>query len=290
MTHLLLLLQAAALASSPSAAPLVSATRYEYKTESTSPGPDGTPINATGKMRATVSGSLVRYEVIPTPVLVKIPGEDSTRLIVGPDNSYTLMHGTDRIYSVDTVKREYFLADMGKMESGLSEALAGLAMMNFKVSGAKMDVKEVGQGDKVMNYATSHWRMSGTFTITMAAMSDTVAITMEESSDFYYARELMIPFMRILQPDSAMVSGPLSKMLGEDNAKIMSAGYSKLPKATPVKTVTRMTMMMGMMDMAMSNTTELTSIEKVEVPAAYFELPKDYKQVEMPLPSAPKQQ
>jgi hypothetical protein len=45
-----------------------------------------------------------------------------------------------------------------------------------------------------------------------------------------------------------------------------------------------------MMDMAMSNTTELTSIEKVEVPAVYFELPKGYKQVEMPLPSMPQRE
>ena len=285
MNHLLLLLQAAALASSPSPAPLVSATRYEYKTESTSPGPDGSPINATGKMRATASGSLVRYEVIPTPVLVKIPGEDSTRMVVGPDNSYTLMLGGDRIYSIDTVKREYFLTDMSKLESGLADAMSGLAMMNFKVSGTKIDVREIGEGDKVMDHPTSHWRSTGTFTITMAAMSDTVAITMEESSDFYYARDLGIPFMRLFQPDSAMVSGPLAQLFGPENAKIMSTGYAKLPKATPVKTVTRMMVIMGEMDMSMSNTAQLTSIEKVDVPAAYFELPKGYKQVEMPLPS-----
>src|SRR5687768_10256080 len=104
MNSVLLLLQAAALATSPSPAPLVTATRYEYRTESTSPGPDGSPINATGRMRATVAGALVRYEVIPTPVLVRIPGEDSVRTVIGPDNSYTLMLGGDRVYSIDTVK------------------------------------------------------------------------------------------------------------------------------------------------------------------------------------------
>ncbi|MND08330.1 hypothetical protein D3C83_308800 [compost metagenome] len=43
-------------------------------------------------------------------------------------------------------------------------------------------------------------------------------------------------------------------------------------------------MMTGMSDITMVTTTEVAKIEKVKVPASFFEVPKDYKEVEPDLP------
>ena len=284
-TLLLLQLAVAAPMDSTSAARLT-ATRYEFATTSTMQGPDGAPINATGRLRATQSGSLLRYEVLTTPPLLKMEGMDSA-ITLPVSNAYTLIMDDGRMYVVDTLKREYYQTDLKALESGLAGAMIGLESVNFKVSDTKFDVQEMGAGATVLKHPTSHWRTAGSFTIQMASGDDTAAITLEESSDYYYATDFSMPLIRTLQPDSAAVAGPFAAMLGKDYAKLLLDGLAKLPKATPIKAVTRMSMLMGMMDMVTTNTTELASVETLQLPASWFALPEGFKQVEMPMPDIP---
>ena len=287
MLQTLLLLQLAVAAPADSLRALqVSATRYEFATTSAMQGPEGTPANATARLRATLSGSMLRYEVLSTPALLKMDGMDST-ITLPLNNAYTLLLD-NRMYVVDTLKHEYFETDMKALESGLSDAMIGLETVNFRVSDTKFDVQEMGPGDRVMNHPTTRWHATGSFTIQMAAGPDSAGITLEEVSDYYYATDFSMPPMRMLQPDSAAVAGPFAAMLGEDYAKMLLAGFAKLPKATPVKTVTRMSMLMGMIDMVTTNTNELVSVETLQLPASWFAIPKDFKRVEMPMPGIPK--
>ncbi len=268
-------------------APQLTATRYEFSTMSTMQGPDGSPVNATGRIRATRSGTMLRYEVLTTPALLKMQGMDST-ITIPVSNAYTLLSADNRMYVVDTLEREFYETDMNALKNGLADAMIGLETVDFKVSDTKFDVQEMGPGEKVNNHPTTRWHSTGTFTIQMAVAGDSAAITLEEASDYYYATDFTMPIIRMLQPDSAAVAGPFAAILGNDYAKMLLDGFAKLPRATPIKTVTRMSMLMGIMDMVTTNTVELASVGSVQVPASWFEIPEGFNKVEMPIPQIPK--
>ena len=284
MTLPILLLQvAAAVSTGASAVTQLSATRYEFTTVSESEVGGPTPIRATGRITATRSGSLLRYEVTPTPIQFKRDG-DANFQTIPVVNPYTLVLDGKRIYSVDTVKQEYFEADINVVAENMSDMVAGLEAFDFEVSDTRFSVTDMGAADSVASHPTTQWRVSGAATLGMSAAGQSVALTMEELTDYYYARDFAMPVIQTMVPDTSAAGGPFAALLGRDYAAKVVREYSKLPNSTPIKTVTRISIAAGMMDMSSSETVELASIATVSVPGSYFEIPRGFKKVDMPVP------
>jgi hypothetical protein len=283
---ILLLQVATAVTVGASAGPQITATRYEFTTVSESESGGAEPIRATGRVTATRSGSMLRYEVTPTPIQLKLDKDDHVQTfpVINP---YTLIFDAGRIYSVDTVKREYFLLDQKSLANTVSDAMIGFEALDFRVTDTKFDVTDMGDGEPVASHPTRRWRVTGAATLAMSVAGQTDAVTVEELTDYYYASDFTMPVIQTMVPDTSAASGAFAAIMGREHARKVAEEYSKLPRSTPIKTVTRMSFAAGIMDVASTETMELSSIQTISVPASYFELPKGFKKVDMPLPEMP---
>jgi hypothetical protein len=187
-------------------------------------------------------------------------------------------------YTIDTVKKEYSRIDLAQMKKMMSEAMSVLGQLDLKLSGYKFEVDSLGPGETVLGYSTQRWRSIQAMTLSASMGGDSLAMSTENRSESLYAPDVeALRATALPGQDSVMSMGMFGDLLTGEMSNAMMTAYRKLPKGIPIRTTATSTMMTGMIDFTIVTTSEVSKIEKVRLPASFFELPKGYKQVEVDL-------
>jgi hypothetical protein len=249
---------------------LIQATRYEYSTESKSEGP--TAANTSGRYVATFTDRHFRVDVLEST------GPDTP----GKPSAGSFMLSRDRqVYSIDTVKHEYYEFSPEKLKQQMGEMMKAVPGMQMKFSGFKFDVTDLGDGENILDHPTRRWKIRQLMNVTTIMMGDTISISMETTQETWSAKDMFGPGNPMTSVDSGAVSVfgdliPAAELAG------LRASMAKMPKGLPLKSASHTTSYFGPMDVTLTMNTQVTKIEKVRVPASLFELPKGYKLVDLP--------
>jgi len=180
----------------------------------------------------------------------------------GSDGTDTIMlFDSGKIISIDNNKKTYSemgfaeLSDMmnkatDQMGDKSEEIAAAMKMMGME--SASFSISKVGPGETIAGYDTEKYILKGMMEAEIMA-----APSLKIPSDYYDAMKLRMP------------SNPMF-----DFGKLFDE--MKKIDGMPLKTVINI----KVMNMEMKTTTEVTSIEKGDVPASVFEIPAGYTRVE----------
>ena len=139
----------------------------------------------------------------------------------------------------------------------------------------------------MLGYATRHWRTRYQMTVSAVFLGDSVSATADISDDSYYSHDVAFPANPLMRRDAMLVNPLASLAPGAESAKV-TAAYARLPKTAPLKSTSRISLAFGPMEITLVSTDEITKIERINVPASFFEIPAGFKKVEPPVPSLPK--
>jgi hypothetical protein len=249
----------------------IAATRYESTTQSES---TGAVPRLSQRSVFTTSGHDARIDVIE-----RTGPTSPTDFMMG---SYTVVRGGEKkMYSVDTVKHEYYELDPAVMKAQLREMMKGLAGMGMKFSSFTIKVEDMGDGEIITGHPTRHWRIQNTIEMSAAMGGDTFQLRMDVTGDNFYAKDITNPKDPTVASDSAIMV-QFGDFIPEQDAAKIRAEMSRLPQTPQLKSVSKMNSRMGPTDMTVTTTNLVTKIETVNVPRSFFDLPKHYKKVEMP--------
>jgi hypothetical protein len=249
----------------------IPAIRIETTTTSEAIGPAAMPAS-TARTVMVVGGKNFRMEE------VEHSGPQSPMRKAG---SVMLMHGADRkMFNLDPAKKEYWEIDLAKMQSQLSAMLKSMPGLEMKFSDMKSDVKDLGDGESVLGHPTRHFQMTTSMTMNALMLTDTMSVSMESSSETWFAKDLPTEDYT-MAADTSMLT-QFRDLIPGINAGKFREQLAKLPKLVPLKSVNTTSSYFGPIDMTFKVTQLATKVEKTTVPASTFEIPADYKKVEMP--------
>ena len=285
----LLLLQLASTAGSPPNTRhqgVVSAVRYEHVMEMKAEGgpamkaDSGPPKQAKSRLATVYADGNLRVDVLEMP-------DKASGAPIGK-SSYMLSRngGKDQLV-VDTLKREYYALHTDSILSQATGTNDPMKELGIKVSGVNVSVDEVGAGERLLGYATRHWRTRYQITVSAAFLGDSVAATADITDDSYYSHDVAFPANPLMRRDAMLVNPLASLAPGAESAKVVAA-YARLPKTAPLKSSSRISLAFGPMEITLVSTDEITKIEQVNVPSSYFDIPAGFKKVEAPVPELPK--
>ena len=193
--------------------------------------------------------------------------------------SYTIVRGGEKkMFAVDTVRHEYYEFDPVKLAAGARQMMNG---MQLKFSDFKIKVEDLGDGETYLGHPTRRWRIRNAIAMSATVGNDTVSFAMEMTSDKSYAKDL--PFLMDPEAGSdSILIVQFRDLIPIADASKVGAEMSRLPKTVQMKSISRMITHMGPMDMTTTSMTTVTKIETVKVAPSFFEVPEEYKLVEMP--------
>jgi hypothetical protein len=253
----------------PSPAASIKATRYEFSTESKSQGP--VAMNTSGRYLATYVKDQLRIDVLSQT------GPNSG---LGPSAGSYMLVGNEHFFLVDTAKHEYSELSGKNVKAQMTEVLKAIPGVQFKFSDFKVDVKDLGDGQKILGHSTRRWRVSQVMNVSVIMMGDTVTVSSETVQETSHAKDLFGPSNPMVRLDSA--STQFNDIMPAEHIAKLKAAYAQLPKGIPLKLTSRTTSYFGENDFGITSTTEVTKIYPVTVISSQFAVPKDYKLVDLP--------
>ena len=182
-------------------------------------------------------------------------------------------------------EKQYMKWDVAAMLAGMSKMVNAVGgFVKMQISDVKIDAQDLGAGESVQGYPTKHFRMVQNYTVSASFLGKSSKNRTETTVDYYFAPNLRIanPFVSNSQQMAMMSQFDMFK--NSDYQSQMSAASAKFPKnGVPLKTVTTTltTDEKGKQETTTS-VMEMVNFQKSNVPKSEFEIPADYKMVEMP--------
>ncbi|MGH7626828.1 MAG: DUF4412 domain-containing protein [Gemmatimonadaceae bacterium] len=234
------------------------------------------PTAITGVGQVSGDKSRVDYSDVPTG-----PGANPFMT----KGSYMLAtRGGATFTVVDPDKKQYFQMDMSALAS-LVNGMTGI--LNVKFTNLKIDVQDVGAGEKIAGYATQHVRKTSSYDMEMKVLFMKSRSSVADTMDIWFA------------PALADISNPFmaSNVNGASAINFNDANYAAQQKAAAAK----MAQSGAVMKMELSGVSTddkhrvrphamsmlITEVSRADIPASTFEIPSGYKAVESPVPAAP---
>ena len=249
--------------------------------ESSMPGaPAQTPAGSTTKSIMIVAGRNMRVDEIGHTGPVR-GSQTGTVMIMRGDKK--------KIYGLDTAKKEYYELDLAKMQSQVGAMLKSMPGMEMKFSDLKATVQDLGEGETLLGHPTRHFKVTNSMTMNAMMQAESLSISMESTSDAYYAKDIPLDESSMMAGDTSMLS-QFRDLIPGVNAQKFRDEFKKLPKLVPLKSVNMMSSYFGPMDVTVKVTQVVTKVEKKQVPASIFEIPAGYRKIEMPALAGPMRQ
>jgi hypothetical protein len=259
------------------ATPLADGWTYDFVMKSQSKA-TGNKEKITMSGRGVYAGDNARIEITEASA--------GTSDVFGSKGSYFVVKGGGKeMLLVSPKEKQYMKWDIANMFAGMSKVLNAVGgLVKMEISDVKIDATDLGAGEQVQGYPTRHIRMVQNFTVTAKVFGRSHISNNESTSDYYIAPSLRItnPFVANSQ-QMAMLS-QFDMFKNPDYQRQVTTAMSKFPRGgIPLKTVTTTvsTDEKGKQETSMS-TTEIINFKATNVPASTFEIPSDYKLVEMP--------
>jgi hypothetical protein len=152
--------------------------------------------------------------------------------------------------------------------------------MKFNIEGSDPKVEKIGGGPDILGHHTTHYRVSGTMKVSMAAMDQTHAMEVKSEVDEFVAEDLanlMDPFRNL---GSNMMGGIFGASAKEYMDK-MKAARAKIA-GLPLRAETHATMSGEGQGSDIHSAQEITALHMITAAPSLFEPPADFKQMTIP--------
>ena len=261
------------------AQPVADGMSYEFVMKSTSKA-TGNKETVTMRGRGTYAGDDARIELLEAS-----SATGGTDAWGGKGTYFIVKNGGKDMLLVNPAEKTYMKWDMMAMMAGLGKmmnAVGGLVKMS--VSDVKIDAQDMGAGPSVQGYATRHFRMVQNYTVNASVFGKTSKTRSETTTDYYIAPTLKIANPFVMNAQTTEMMGQFDMFNAPDYKNQMAAANAKMPKTgVPLRMETKMvsTDEKGKAETSTS-VMEMTNFKAGNIPASTFEIPSDYKLVEMP--------
>lgn len=191
-----------------------------------------------------------------------------------PPKGYMLTRdGGLTLYMVNPEEKSYMKWDtaaMARMAAGMS------GLLNMKVKEYKVEKTLEENGPEILGYPTKHYKFVTTYSMEMSVFGMKKASSGKTEQEIWSTTKIKVPAMTAFEK---MASQSMAGM--GDLQKAVDAEKAKSVKGFPLKTVTTTDSGTPQNPQIVKNIMEVTEIKEGRIPAADFELPKDYKEVNM---------
>jgi hypothetical protein len=261
------------------AQPVADGMSYEFVMKSTSKA-TGNKETVTMRGRGTYAGDDAKIELLEAS-----SATGGTEAWGGKGTYFIVKNGGKDMLLVNPAEKTYMKWDMMAMMAGLGKAMNAVGgLVKMQVSDVKIDAQDMGAGPSVQGYATRHFRMVQNYTVSASVFGKTSKTRSETTTDYYIAPTLKIANPFVMNAQTTEMMGQFDMFNTPDYKNQMAAANAKMPKTgVPLRMETKMvsTDEKGKAETSTS-VMEMTNFKAGNIPASTFEIPSDYKMVEMP--------
>jgi hypothetical protein len=232
-----------------------------YKVQSVSTGISATSMSGT----AEVEGKNFRFNVAQ--------GDGA----IIPDSAFIISeNGGKTLAVVDTATKSYYELSLDQIGGGFGAILQQFGgMVKFSVVNPKVNVRDLGAGEKIEGYATQHRTFEMSYDMNMEVMGQKTTMSFSTTAEMWVTDQIPTEFASFLQ------SGELHT--GIDDIDKLIAAHAKSLTGFPLRHIATIHVVQGGNDMEAKTTTTVTGIEKKTFPAAEFVIPAGFAKTDSPI-------
>jgi len=222
--------------------------------------------------RAQVVGGQARIDITdatgPNPFTQK-----GTYVVVGADG---------RMLMVLPKEKQYYAFNMEQMLAGAGNALNAMGgLVKMTMSDTKVDVQDLGAGEKMHGYDTRHLRMVQAYTMSVSIMGRKQVTTAADTMETWVApalKDVVNPFLRMGNATTAIDFG------NAEYRRQLQAANAKLAAGLPLRSVMRSVAKDEKgKEQRTTMTMEVTKLDRGDVAMAAFAVPAGFEEVPMPM-------
>ena len=265
------------------AQPVVDGMTYEFVMKTTSKATGNKEV-VSMRGRGTYAGDDAKIEILEAG-----SSQGGTETYGGKGTYFIVKNGGEEMLLVNPAEKSYMKWDLAAMMAGMSSVVNAVGgMVKMEMSDVKIEAKEMGAGPTIQGHATRHYRMIQNYTVSAKMFGRTSKNRTESTTDFYVAPNLRIanPFVSSDQANAMMAQFDMFN--NPDYKSQMAAANAKMPKkGAPLRweSKTVSTDEKGKQETSTS-VMEMINFKAGNIPASAFQIPSDYKKVEMPTMTA----
>lgn len=246
---------------------------YDFRVSTSSVQGDNSKELSVMAGRGQVTGSSARIDLVEA--------KNGGPMFTGKDGYVIVKDGGTTMYMVDPGEKQYYSFNTEQMFAGLGSALKMMGgMVKMTMSDVKIDVKDLGAGERIQGYATRHIRQAQTHTMTVSVLGRKSVTISNDTTEMWIAPELKMvgnPFLQMGAAASGIDFG------SAEYKTQTQAAQAKIPAGFPLKSVSRSHATDGKGKSTMTiSTMEVTNFKNGDIPANTFAIPGDYKEIQMP--------
>lgn len=197
-----------------------------------------------------------------------------------PKGTYLITKdGAETVFLVDPGEKTYSRFDVRAMMGAMGGMMEGMGpLLKFDVSNPKVEKLAEEDGGSLLGYPTRHYRYRTSYNMTVKVFGMGRAQAMVTEDDIWVTDKLADKAFGVWLRSEPLRTGnaQLDKLIEAETAK--AQGF--VLKRVSVQTSTDK----GGKATKSTTTMEVNLLEKASVPAASFDIPAGYEEVEMPLP------
>ena len=222
--------------------------------------------------RAQVAGGRARIEITdatgPNPFTQK-----GNYVVVGSDG---------RMLMVLPKEKQYYAFNLEQMLAGAGSALNAMGgLVKMTMSDTRVEVQDLGAGEKMHGYDTRHLRMVQSYTMSLSIMGRKQVTTSSDTMETWVApalKDVVNPFLRMGNAATAIDFG------NADYRRQLQAANARLAVGLPLRSVTRSVARDEKgKEQRTTMTVEVTRLDKGDVAVAAFAVPAGFEEVPMPM-------
>ncbi|MHB1224521.1 MAG: DUF4412 domain-containing protein [Gemmatimonadaceae bacterium] len=246
---------------------------YDFRVSSTSTQGDQTKELSVMAGRGRVAGDKARIDLSEA--------KNGGPMFTGKGGYVMVKDGGSTMYMVDPGEKHYYSFNLEQMFAGLGSTLRMMGgMVKMTMTDVKIDVQDLGAGERIQGYSTRHVRQTQSHTISVSVLGRKSTTASVDTTEMWIAPDLEHvgnPFLRMGSAAAGMDFG------NPDFRKQSLAAQAKIPAGLPLRSVSRnhSTDDKGKTSVIVS-TMEVTNFQKGDIPASTFAIPGDYEEVPMP--------
>lgn len=246
---------------------------YDFRVSSSSTQGDQTKELSVMAGRGQVAGDKARIDLSEA--------KNGGPMFTGKGGYVMVKDGGTTMYMVDPGEKQYYSFNMEQMFAGIGSTLKMMGgMVKMTMTDVKIDVQDLGAGERIQGYSTRHVRQTQSHTISVSVLGRKSSTTSVDTTEMWIATDLK----HVGNPFLGMGAAAAGVDFGNPDFKKQAlAAQAKIPAGLPLKSVSRnhSTDEKGKTSMIVS-TMEVTNFKKGDIPASTFAIPGDYKEVPMP--------
>lgn len=251
---------------------------YEVSDRRQQPG----STELTNRARFTVAGSRSRYDFVKNEI-PSFPGMNS-------EGSYIVVGDDRRIAAVNPSTREYFYVDPSKMLERANDVLKAFPLgLTLNLTDVVFEATDLGKDTIILRQPAKRWRLRQSATMRVGIGAEEISLKLETINEQHIATAIQPPGDGIaaapfLSTDSA---SPLRTFMDAATLQRAAQEKRKMPMGMPLRSSTRVSFEGQGMKTTLQSTMDVTSITRVQVPADFFDVPRGFRLIEMPVPALP---